>query len=432
MLQDLRTKLNSVLRNKEYKRVGENIIALSLLNGIYFLSPLILIPFLMHTIGSELYGIYIFSWTFIYYYIFIVNYGFEYTTTRDIAINRKDLKKVSEIFSITFYTRLLLVCVSFIILGFCLLFIHKFQQNAQIILLGLGVIIGQALFPTWLYQGMEEMKFITIVNSITRLLPLVLVFIFVKTGKDIGLIILFQSVGYLSGGLFSHFFAIKHYKLKLTIPVFSKIKENLISGWSMFVSTVGISFYRETNTILLGFLTNNFELVGFYALSDKIVRLFQIIANTFTQALFPFFGSRLIERKEDTLIKYKKVGFYYSIFLLLCTIILFLFIPLISKLYLGKEFPSIIRDVRILSPIILFGGLNYYFGIAGLVNFNHKKVFTVFVLFAGIINIILCLILGRFYADAGAAFSLLIAEFLLLCLILFYLNKKENIFHISF
>lgn len=427
-LQKIKDKIQSILHNKEYKRVGENVIALSFLNGIYFLSPLILIPYLMHTIGSEFYGLYIFSWTFIYYYIFIVNYGFDYSSTREIAIHRNNKQKISEIFSTTFYCRILLLLISFIILAFCLLFINKFNENAKLILLGIGVITGQAFFPTWLFQGMEEMKFITIVNSIMRILPIILVFIFVKSAKDSGFVILFQSIGFLAGGIFSHIFAIKHFHLQLTKPVFSEIKKYLSSGLSLFLSTVGVSLYRETNTVILGFLTSNFELVGYYALADKFIRIIQLIANAFSQALFPFLGRNLIENRAKTVTKFINISAYYSVFLIACCVGLFVFIPFILNIYLGGSYPEIIRDIRIMSPVILVGGLNYYFGVAGMINFNHKNAFTTFVLIAGIINIILCLILGRTFVDAGAALSLSIAETILLLLIVIYLQKKEKIF----
>ncbi len=380
----------------------------------------------MKTIGSELYGIYIFSWTFIYYFIFIVNYGFDLSSTHEIAINRRDIDKISEIYSITFYSRLLLLLISTIILSICILFIHKLNINAKLIFLGIGVIIGQAFFPTWLFQGMEEMKFITLVNSIMRILPIGLVFIFVKSGKDTDLVIFFQSIGFFVGGIFSHIFSIKHFHLRLKKPSIRLIKVKLISSWSLFLSTVGISLYRETNTVILGFITNNFELVGYYALADKFIRIVQLMANSVSQALFPFFGHHLIENKVQTILKFKKTGIYYAVFLLVCAIALYISIPWIINIYLGKPFPKIIRDVRIMTPVIFVGGLNYYFGVVGLINFNHKNAFTIFVLIAGAINIIFCFLLSKIYFDAGAAVSLLIAETTLLLLILLYFQKKEK------
>jgi len=429
MSEKLSSTFNKFFKsNAEYKQVGINIIALSLLNGIYFISPLILIPYLIRTVGSEKYGLYIFVWTFIYYFIFIVNYGFDLSTTKEIAINRSDKIKISEIFSNTFYSRIFLFLISFLILVASIIFIKQFNVNTKLILLGLGVILGQTLFPTWIFQGMEEMKFITIVNSIIRILPIGLIFVFVKSASDIDLVILFQSIGFLIGGIFSHSFAIKHFNLTLYKPSYQKIKLNLISSWSLFISTVGVSLYRETNTVILGFLTTNYEIVGFYALADKFIRIVQLIANTFSQALFPFFGRSLTTNKEEAIVKFKKIGIYYSIFLLVSSIGLFVIIPWIVKIYLGDEFPEIVKDVRIMSPVILIGGLNYYLGINGLINLNHKNSFTIFVLIAGLINLILCYFLGRFYYDIGASFSILIAESALLFMIFTYLHYKENIF----
>jgi PST family polysaccharide transporter len=153
-----------------------------------------------------------------------------------------------------------------------------------------------------------------------------------------------------------------------------------------------------------------------------------LIANSVSQALFPYFGHNLVENRIETIRKFKKVGVYYAVFLLICAVGLYFLIPWILNIYLGKSYPEIIRDVRIMTPVIFIGGLNYYFGVVGLVNFNHKNAFTTFVLIAGGINIIFCFLLSKIYLDAGAAISLVIAETTLLALILSYINMKETIF----
>lgn len=424
---NINNRIKSVFANQAYKRIGENFIALSLLNGIYMLSPLILIPYLIRTIGTEEYGTYIFIWTFIYYFIFIVNYGFDFTVTKQIAIHKDNNEEVSAIFSKTFFTRLFLLGVSFFILIVCLFAVPDLNDLASVILLGIGVVIGQTFFPTWLFQGMQEMKFITFVNFITRTIPLVLVFIFVKKGTGIGYILLFQSIGYLAGGLISHFFALKQYKLTLIVPSVIDIKDYLEMSWAMFLTTIGVSFYRETNTIILGFVTNDFTLVGYYALADKVLRIFQLIMNSFSQAVFPHFGNKLAHEKGKSIIEYKRIGKYFSVILLLCVIILFLIIPYVMDLYLGAHYPNVIRNARILLPVIFIGGLNYYYGIVGLVNMDYQKIFTLFVLIAGVVNIVLCLILSRLFEDAGASVSLLISETVLCVLVLYWLQKKERI-----
>lgn len=420
--------MNSIFSKAEYKRIKVNVLSLLLLNGIYFLSPLILIPYLMRTIGAEYYGIYIFSWTIIYYFIFIVNYGFDLSSTREIAINRYDRAKVSEIYSTTLYSRILLLCLSILILSMSIFFIDKLNANAQLLLLGIGVIAGQALFPTWLFQGMEEMKFITITNSIIRILPIVFIFVFVKSETDIEYIIGFQSLGYIIGGVYSHFFAVRHFKLKVYKPNINNIKKSLRSGWSLFLSTVGVSLYREVNTVVLGFITNNFILVGYYSLADKFIRIVQLIAHSISQALFPFFGHSITQNKKEALSKFRQVVMLYGFFLILISIVLYISIPWLVRIYLNNDFPEIVRDVRIMSPIIFIGGMNYFLGVVGLVNLNHKNVFTVFVLIAGVINVLLCVFLSTIYLDAGAAFSLTVAESILFILIVIYFQFKERLF----
>ena len=99
---------------------------------------------------------------------------------------------------------------------------------------------------------MEEMKFITIITLVTRIIPIVLFFIFVKGISDYVYITLFQSIGYIVGGLGAFYLAIKRYKLVLYIPKMKEIFFEIKKGWFLFLSTIGISMYRETNVLIFG------------------------------------------------------------------------------------------------------------------------------------------------------------------------------------
>ena len=70
-----------------------------------------------------------------------------------------------------------------------------------------------------------------------------------------------------------------------------------------------------------------------------------------------------------------------------------------------------------MSFVILIGGLNYYFGILGLVALNYKKEFSRYILYTGVFNIMLSFLLVYYFKDVGASISFLLSELVLLALI---------------
>ena len=112
-------KVSYFSKNKEYKQIGTNILSLTLLNVVSYISPLLLIPYLIRVIGAEKYGIYIFAWTFVSYFVYLVNYGFDFTATKQIAINKDNPNEISKIFSSVIIIRIFItiLCLLSVILS---------------------------------------------------------------------------------------------------------------------------------------------------------------------------------------------------------------------------------------------------------------------------------------------------------------------------
>ena len=424
----IKDTLKNVANNKKQKKVGENILALTLMNGVNLLAPFVLIPYLIRVLGAEYYGIYIFAWTFIGYFLLVVNYGYDFSATKDISIHKGDNQYISKLFYTVTASRLIFALASLMVLLLCVAIVPQFNKHSILILCGVGVFIGQSFYPTWIFQGMEEMKFITIITLVTRIIPIVFIFIFVKGISDYVYITLFQSIGYIVGGLGAFYLAIKRYKLVLYIPKMKEIFFEIKKGWFLFLSTIGISMYRETNVLILGFMTNNYVLVGYYGLADKFLRLFQMIASPLSQALFPHFGRNFAENKKLAFQQFMKASKYYTVFLALMAIIVFCTCDEMIRVYLGQDFPQIATDIRILTIVIVVGGLNYLFGIVGLVNIGLEKQFTIFVFIAGLINILISTLLAKSLGDMGSSIALSSAESVLFMLIIIQFNCEKDRF----
>ena len=67
----------------------------------------------------------------------------------------------------------------------------------------LGLSIGELLLPIWYFQGVEKMKYLTIINVGSRIVFTVFIFVFVKQKEDYILVPLFNSLGAILGGVYA-------------------------------------------------------------------------------------------------------------------------------------------------------------------------------------------------------------------------------------
>ena len=412
-------KLKKLFEKGDNRRLVENFFSLSVLNFINYLFPLILIPYLTKTLGVDKFGLYAFSFAIIQYFTLLVSYGFDYSATKYVAINRGDVEKISLVFISVTLVRIFIAVICVLVIFIAIKFIPKLNDESLLYVYGIGIFAGQSITPLWIFQGMEKMKFVTIINFISKLSSTVLIFLFLKNQADYIFINFYFSVGYLISGVFSLALAIRLFKIKFIIPkslfVFNQVRE----GWHLFLSTVFMAFYRESNIFILGSFTN-YTVVGYYAAAEKIIKALQSLVSPISKALYPYFGRNLNlpERKEKALNNFFTFTKYYALSLLIIVILLLLSSRFIVTHYLGKDFSFSILNIQIMSVVIFFGGLNYFLGIVGLVNLGYEKEFTYFVFIAGLVSIISCSILVNILADKGAAIAIVIAEIILFILIL--------------
>jgi len=346
-------RFKNILSKKDYRVLIENFFSLSVLNIINYLFPLILIPYLTRVLGVEKYGLYAFAFAIINYFVMLVNYGFDFSATKQVAIIRDDKVTLNKLFSTVTTVRIILAAISVLFLLIIVLLVNKLSSEKELIFSGVGIIISAAFIPVWLFQGLENMKLVTVVNFITRLLSTLLMFLFVKEQQDYRLALSFQSLGYLAGGVFSMILSFTVFKIKFKVPLLKELIFQVKDGWHIFLSTLGMNFYRESNTIILGFLTN-FSIVGYYAAAEKLIKAIQSLTAPFVNVLFPYFGRRLNvgENIAKNIQIYKKLGVFYGLLLLTISIIVLILAPWGIKSYLSSAYINSVTNVQIMCMVI--------------------------------------------------------------------------------
>ena len=411
--------LHKKLKTKE-KKVVENAIYLTILQWFNYLIPLFILPYLVRTIGTKMFGLVMFAQTVATIFTLITDFGFSITGTRALSILKKNRTMKGELFfgvmSIKFALIILLLFFLFALTSTS----DKFSQNKLIYYYSFGVTIGMTIFPSWFFHGIQNMKVITIVNAVSRTLFAGLVFMFITKPEDFLLVPLFNSASYIITGLFGLFYALKFLKIKVPsiVFIFNLVKES----FKLFLSNLSTSLYSSFNILIIGLLTND-TLTGVYASFEKIILALKNIYTPIYQAVFPWLSTQT--NQKSIIKKMSRIVFLLGLF---GVVVLITFSEEILILMFNDE---IILSYKILfqaiAPILFLAGLSMLYNYLYLSATKKYDLRLKILGYTGLIGILLSTILTFYFDIYGVVFSVVFCEIILLiCGLKVFLNKTDE------
>lgn len=416
------------MRLKRYRQVIENFFSLSILNALNVLLPLVTLPYILHVVGKANYGAYSYVYTVLQYVIMFSTYGFNFSATKQISQYRDDKEAVSRIYNAVIACKGVIAILLSVLLFLSSRIVFKDEAGQLMFLYGLGMVVGDIFTPVWLFQGMEKMKYMTLVNASSKVLFTVLIFIVVRERDDFGLLILLNSFGYLLAGLLSLILVYRQFHIRFCRTTIKELLFQIKEGGAVFGSTFGMNLYRNANVIILKQFVSD-DLVGIYSAAEKVIKGFQSLISPAAQALFPHLSLRFKGKTvKDNVKLLRKISIPFTAVVVAVTVGVYLFAPMISNILCGKEFVACVPLIRIMTLVILFGEINYLLGIVGLINMDGQRYFFRSVLITGIFSVVFMLLMTPCHGVYAAAWAMSMSEILLfmLCLLSLYrINKRK-------
>jgi len=402
--------------------VGKNAVSLYLIQFANYILPLVLVPYLVRVLGPEYFGLVSFAQGLIAYFNIFVDYGFTLSATRRISVERNNPVAVSKTASSVWVAKGL-----FCLLGLCILIlltktIPKFQELGRLFLILYGTVVGSALFPIWLFQGMEKMFFISLINLSMRLIVITFIFLLVRKPEHYMLYASLTSLGAIGAGLVGMTVAIFKFRIRLILPSLEDIKQVLKEGWFLFLSTASISLYTAGNAFILGLLTNP-TVVGYFSAAEKIVKGVMNLLGPIREAAYPRFSKLALESKAKALDWGKRMMLVMSSLGLLLSLTLLLGAPLIVKILLGSEYTPSIAVLRVLSGLPLLVAMSNVLGIQIMLPFGKDRAFMAILFGAGLTNIICATLLAPILEATGMAIAVMISETFVTTSMFIYLQQ---------
>jgi PST family polysaccharide transporter len=248
--------------------------------------PLIIYPYLIRVLGKETYGIIAYSNAIVAYLLIIINFGFNISEIKDISVNRENIDKVSDIVSSVFIIRAFLLFLAIGILLILIVFVPAFSGYKWLYLAYLGLMINGAFDPAFYFQGIEKMKFITIVSILANVSFLILMFLFINDKSQFILVPLFTSLGAMIGSIAGLYILFARHRIRFSFQSLEKLKFRFKESFPFFSSRISVIVIDKSNVILIG-LFNGYTQVAYYDLAAKLVGALKIPFGIFNQILFP-------------------------------------------------------------------------------------------------------------------------------------------------
>ena len=410
------------------KTLIKNIASLLGIQGMNYIIPLITLPYLVRTLGPVGYGSLGFSLAIIQYFCLLTDYGFNLSVTRQIAVIKDNKNKVSELFWNILSCKLILAILSLIILCFATVLSKQLQNILPVVVSAYGMVLGNVLFPSWLFQGKESMGWIAIANIAARLSAVPLIFIFVNSSTDVWVAAFITGITSIIAGIIGLWFIYRQEWICWCGPNWDRICLEFRKGWHIFLSTAAISLYTTSTTVILGFIAGPVA-VGFYVAADKLRLAVQGLIGPVSQALYPRINATMAKDKEKAFSIIRKLLKWQVSFTFLLSIGLFFGASSVIDIVYGENYYPSVSVLYWLAWLPVIIGLSNVFGVQTLLVLGLNSLFSRILICAGIVNLLLLVPLAIFLAEEGAAISVFVTEILVtFSMFLVILNKKIPLF----
>lgn len=406
--------------------VKTNFIYNLLSNLITILAPLITTPYISRVLGVDGVGTYSFTYSNVTYFVLLATLGTTTFAQREIASQRNNSYRVSQIFWEVIVFRIALSVFS---IGIYLAVFQRTGTNSLILAQSVNIVC--VMFDiTWLFQGLQEFKK-TALRSITiKLIFVLFTFVFIKKPEDLTLYAfgyaLIQVIANASLWLY-----LPKYLEKCRISI-KGIVSNIWPSFLLFIPTVATQIYTVLDKSMIGFMTETSTQNGLYEQAEKIVRMGLTVYTAYGAVVAPKIATLKSERQDVEIKNQLKTSIrvMWLIVLPMTAGVIAISKSFVPWFY-GEGYEGVTPLLRIFSLLFIAVGLSNVLAVQYLVPVKKQNIFTLSVVSGAIINFLMNYFMIQKYYAIGAAISSVIAETIITSVQMYYVILKERLFTIK-
>jgi len=415
----------SIFAKIRRSNIVKNGIWLYILQIFNTIIPLLTIPYITRVLGIANYGIFSSALNLIGYFQLIVEYGFNMLGIRKISMAKSKEEK-DKIYSTILTCKIILTLFSFSIMIFVSLIIKIPVAQFICMVILFFIVLGSVFKQTWVFQGLQKMKYITLINVFTRTISVSSIFILVKSPNDLYLYAFLYSISFFLFDIISTFFVHLKFNIKFIrvskLYIFSGFKE----GWYLFLTSTMSKIFTSIGLTVLQFTSNEIE-VGVYSALQKIPNVLILMYIPVSQVLYPYISKNYGNSISKIIDKFRKIFILIVAFSIFISLIIVVFSKNLLNLVFGNDLVEYSNLIIPLQLWMIFSIVNNILGTQILVASGHSREYSLSSIIGSISIIIISIPLGIILKMYGIAIATLIAEFILTIILLFNIINLRNI-----
>ena len=360
-----------------------------LLYGVQFSSyvfPLITLPYLSRVLNPDRFGLIAFAQSFVWYFVTLTEYGFNLTATRRIAVERDDPKAVTLIFNSVLAAKALLCGAGFVSMIAIMAAVPKLRQDWLLYIVCYLGVVGNLLFPLWLFQGLQKLEQVALRDFGAKLLALIAMFVFVHKESDYLIAAAIQAGALAMAGLIGLLAAPRLSSIRFAVPPWREVVARLREGAPVFLSMAAMSLYGSTNVFILGLVSNNTE-VGHFSGAWRVIVALKMLVAPLVTTLYPHIARIAANSQADAVRFLRRYSVVLSAPFFAGGVALLASAPWLVPLLLGPKYRPSIALIQIMAFSPFLCSLGHCYSTYYMLAFGYDRQWTRIVLWGLVVNV---------------------------------------------
>lgn len=360
------------LRQLAGHRLVKNAAAVFAVQVTTYAAPLIVLPYLSRVLSKDHFGLIAYANAFIFYFLTLVDYGFNLTATRQIAIHKDEPEKISKIYSSVMMARTFLAVLGFAIMTAVALSVPKLRPHYDLFCISYLAVLGDLLFPLFLFEGLQIMGNLVWRDLLAKFLALGLIFAFVHRDGQYLWAAGFQAGAVACAGIIGFCTIPFLTPARFVLPSVRETVSALREGWSVFLSTAALSVAVVTNIFILGLRATATD-VAYYMAVFRVIVAARILVTPVVTAIYPHISHMAVNSRENAILLLRRYTLVLAAPFFAGSLILFVGAPWIVPLFFGVKYAPAAPLMRILafSPFLL--ALQHCYSTFYMLAFGYEK-----------------------------------------------------------